>query len=120
MGDHFDLLDLCRHIDGLDSTEVAGVRMTALSRKNLFNTDCPGGYADVKYLILCSVGDVAVVAEVQVLLQSYFAVKQKMHAFYRIGRGDFEHPGPEAMELVNIATLHRSPTSKAFASIHTL
>jgi hypothetical protein len=74
--------------------EQHGVR--AMRRKNGFNMDAvtAGGYRDIKYNLLFQSSSVRgpegrVIVEVQILIGSYLEVKKKMHAIYRIDRGDF-------------------------------
>ena len=54
-----------------------------------------GGYCDVKFNMLFQserVGGAAgrAITEVQVILKQYLAVKKRMHAIYRLDRGDFD------------------------------
>jgi hypothetical protein len=86
-------LALCAWLDAATLLEH-GVR--ALRRKNGFHTDAPsaGGYRDVKYNLLFQSAKVGgamgrAIVEVQIILQAYLKVKKKMHAVYRIDRGDF-------------------------------
>lgn len=52
-----------------------------------------GGYADRKFNLLFDehthIGRVSLFVEVQLLLSSYVAAKQRMHGCYRVARGDF-------------------------------
>ena len=79
--------------------EAASVEKNSLQvvrRKNGFaaEAEAVGGYRDVKYNLLFQshggegAADSAVV-EVQVVLVSYLDVKKRMHAIYRVHRGDF-------------------------------
>ena len=68
----------------------------ALRRKNGFHADAPsaGGYRDIKYNLLYQSPTVAgamgrAIVEVQIIVEAYLKVKKKMHAVYRIDRGDF-------------------------------
>jgi hypothetical protein len=86
-------LALCAWLDAA-TLEQHGVR--ALRRKNGFHADAPsaGGYRDVKYNLLYQSPSVAgamgrVIVEVQIIVEAYLKVKKKMHAVYRIDRGDF-------------------------------
>jgi hypothetical protein len=86
-------LALCAWLDAA-TLEEHGVR--ALRRKNGFHADAPsaGGYRDIKYNLLYQSPTVAgamgrAVVEVQIILEAYLKVKMKMHAVYRVDRGDF-------------------------------
>jgi hypothetical protein len=86
-------LALCAWLDAATLAEH-GVR--ALRRKNGFHTDAPsaGGYRDVKYNLLFQSSTVAgamgrAIVEVQIIVAAYLKVKKKMHAVYRVDRGDF-------------------------------
>ena len=86
-------LALCAWLDAA-TLEQHGVR--ALRRKNGFHADAPsaGGYRDMKYNLLYQSPSVAgamgrVIVEVQIIVEAYLKVKKKMHAVYRIDRGDF-------------------------------
>ena len=68
----------------------------ALRRKNGFHPDAPsaGGYRDVKYNLLFQSPTIPgafgrAIVEVQIIVEAYLNVKKKMHAVYRIDRGDF-------------------------------
>jgi hypothetical protein len=86
-------LALCAWLDAA-TLEQHGV--LALRRKNGFHQDAPsaGGYRDIKYNLLYQSQSVAgsmgrVIVEVQIIVEAYLKVKKKMHAVYRIARGDF-------------------------------
>jgi hypothetical protein len=86
-------LALCAWLDAA-KLEEHGVR--ALRRKNGFHADAEtaGGYRDIKYNLLYQSLTVAgamgrAIVEVQIIVQAYLKVKKKMHAVYRIHRGDF-------------------------------
>ena len=80
----------------LDAATLAQHGVLALRRKNGFHPDAPtaGGYRDVKYNLLFQSPSVAgalgrAVVEVQIIVEAYLKVKKKMHAVYRVARGDF-------------------------------
>jgi hypothetical protein len=80
----------------LDAATLEKHGLLALRRKNGFHeqAETSGGYRDIKYNLLFqshSVDGAAgrVIAEVQILVVAYLRVKKKMHAVYRIARGDF-------------------------------
>jgi hypothetical protein len=86
-------LALCAWLDAASLAEH-GVR--ALRRKNGFHADAPsaGGYRDIKYNLLFQSPTVPgafgrAIVEVQIIVEAYLNVKKKMHAVYRIDRGDF-------------------------------
>ena len=76
---------------------TALVREAALARtKNGHSLEvsrAPGGYRDQKFNVAVGadlpIGRVDMLCEVQVLLLEYVRVKLKMHAVYRVHRGDF-------------------------------
>ena len=81
----------------LDAATMSQHGMLALRRKNGFHKDAEtaGGYRDVKYNLLYQSPTVEgamgrAIVEVQIILQAYLKVKKKMHAVYRIDRGDFD------------------------------
>merc|ERR1712039_811202 len=61
-----------------------------------------GGYADVKLLVWADVGvhtafdktqfPLHIVGEVQIILEAYMRVKERMHLVYEVDRGSFDHP----------------------------
>jgi len=80
----------------LDAATLVQHGVVALRRKHGFHPDAPsaGGYRDVKYNLLYQSPSVAgamgrVIVEVQIIVEAYLKVKKKMHAVYRIDRGDF-------------------------------
>ena len=80
----------------LDMATLAEHGVRALRRKNGFHADAPsaGGYRDVKYNLLYQSPTVAgamgrAIVEVQIIVEAYLKVKKKMHAVYRVDRGDF-------------------------------
>lgn len=78
----------------LDTAEEHRDGVRALRRKNGFEhvATSEGGYRDVTYNLVfapASAPGLRVMAEVQILLSRYLAVKKRMHAVYRIARGDF-------------------------------
>ena len=88
-------LALCAWLDAA-TLEQHGV--LALRRKNGFHADARsvGGYRDVKYNLVYQSPSVRgamgrVIVEVQIIVEAYayLKVKKKMHAVYRIDRGDF-------------------------------
>jgi hypothetical protein len=86
-------LALCAWLDAA-TLEQHGV--LALRRKNGFHKDAPsaGGYRDMKYNLLFESPTITgvlgrVIVEVQIIVEAYLKVKKKMHAVYRIDRGDF-------------------------------
>lgn len=83
-------------LDALDATTIPENQLTPLRRKSGFakDTEALGGYRDIKYNMRFEsrkVSDMEGVAvtEIQVILQSYLDVKKRMHAIYRVNRGDF-------------------------------
>jgi hypothetical protein len=80
----------------LDSATVMQDRIAPLRRKSGFavGVEVVGGYRDVKYNMRFQSQEVpgpagVSIVEIQVILQSYLAVKKRMHAIYRVNRGDF-------------------------------
>jgi hypothetical protein len=86
-------LVLCEWFDKA-TLEEHGVR--AMRRKSGFHEEAEsvGGYRDIKYNLLFQSPTIAgalgrVIVEVQIIVEAYLRVKKKMHAVYRIHRGDF-------------------------------
>ena len=82
--------------DWLLNASLEKHNISLLRRKNGFadGASAGGGYRDIKYnLLFRSAQDLhatgRTIVEVQVILAPYLAVKKKMHAIYRIDRGDF-------------------------------
>ena len=80
----------------LDAATLVQHGVVALRRKNGFHPDAPsaGGYRDIKYNLLYQSAKVPgalgrAVVEVQIIVAAYLKVKKKMHAVYRVDRGDF-------------------------------
>lgn len=84
-----------------------------------------GGYADVKLLIWADVGvhdafdktqmPLQIVGEVQIILDAYMRVKERMHLVYEVNRGSFDHPGSSIAtttlgDMGRKSVLARSPT----------
>ena len=75
--------------------EVDGIK--AIRCKNEHNKDAAcgsGGYRDIKFNLLFQSRKTSglngrAIMEVQIILSSFLAVKKKMHAVYRVDRGDF-------------------------------
>ena len=71
--------------------------MPLVRAKNGFHADAKvmGGYRDCKLNLLCvipdaPIGPVRLITEVQLLLDEYVKVKERMHGVYRAARGDFD------------------------------
>jgi hypothetical protein len=84
-------------VQQLKSASLAEHGMRPLRCKNGFNAaaESTGGYRDVKLNMLFQAKDVPgaagrAVVEIQVILKQYLAVKKRMHAVYRLDRGDFD------------------------------
>ena len=81
----------------LDKATIERDHMEPLRRKNGFhpsNNASTGGYRDVKYNMMFqsptrpgAAG--RTIVEIQVILASYLDVKKRMHAIYKIDRGDY-------------------------------
>jgi hypothetical protein len=81
----------------LKGVTLAEHGMRPLRCKSGFNAsaESAGGYRDVKLNMLFQAKGVAgasgrAVVEIQVILKVYLAVKKRMHAIYRLDRGDFD------------------------------
>ena len=84
-------------VQKLKSATLAEHGMRPLRCKNGFNAaaESTGGYRDVKLNMIFQAKDVPgaagrAVVEIQVILKQYLAVKKRMHAVYRLDRGDFD------------------------------
>eukprot|EP00947_MAST-08B_sp_MAST-8B-sp1_P004124 g4124.t1 len=80
----------------LDAATVSHDQLLPLRRKSGFaaEAEAVGGYRDVKYNMRFQSKEVpglegSAVVEIQIILQSYLDVKKRMHAIYRVNRGDY-------------------------------
>eukprot|EP00405_Crypthecodinium_cohnii_P010069 CAMPEP_0206438606 /NCGR_PEP_ID=MMETSP0324_2-20121206/11732_1 /ASSEMBLY_ACC=CAM_ASM_000836 /TAXON_ID=2866 /ORGANISM="Crypthecodinium cohnii, Strain Seligo" /LENGTH=1084 /DNA_ID=CAMNT_0053906101 /DNA_START=51 /DNA_END=3305 /DNA_ORIENTATION=+ len=90
-------------VDEFLSCTVEEDGLCVLRQKNGFANGVKGagGYADVKLLIYADVGSfeafdgtvipLRIVGEVQLILDGYMLVKDKMHLVYELDRGSFDH-----------------------------
>ena len=82
--------------EALETESATKGQLVTLRRKNGFAKEAGavGGYRDVKYNMRFQSQTVpgpwgCAIVEIQVILNSYLTVKKRMHAVYRVHRGDF-------------------------------
>jgi hypothetical protein len=96
----------------LKDATLAEHGMRPLRCKSGFNAvaESAGGYRDVKLNMLFQAKDVSgamgrAVVEIQVILKEYLTVKKRMHAVYRLDRGDFDGTGVFVGSLLECAAV---------------
>lgn len=100
-------VECCLHLlEGFRSCSLEKDSLQLLRQKNGFapNAKSMGGYRDVKIFVYADVGEytafdgtkipLRIIGEVQLILDDYKQVKDRMHLAYEINRGSFDHPAP--------------------------
>lgn len=129
------LVAMVERFDNLDRVLVKvrpGVqfRLTSIQRRNGFPKPGQGGWADIKYWALVEqmfwnkdsttadslqVG-YALVAETQLVLDSYVRVKKKMHIVYQASRGDYDTRAEEMEREASSSPRHSKVKSSLSVS----